>query len=99
MGKQVVLKVERGQFLFQYFTSLPSQHLAVRFDDGALQTFIGSQANDGRTNEIGLSSDSDRFIEQLRKSKKVKIEATFFQEGTVVFEFDVHGLEAKWPAR
>ena len=37
-------------------------------------------------------ADAESFIDELRKAKRLKIEADFFQEGPRVFEFDVRGL-------
>ena len=67
----------------------------VRFDDGKLQEFGFWEPSDGRVGAVGINGPR-RFIGQLRKSKTVKIEAEFWQEGTRVFEFDVHGLDKNW---
>ena len=37
--------------------------------------------------------DNETFISQLRKTKSLKIEADFYQEGPRVFEFEVGGLD------
>jgi len=94
--KQIVLKLERGQLLFHYIQYGAVQNLAVRFDSGKVQTsFIGLQLADGGTNRMGIIP-YDEFTAQIRKANKVAIEATFFQEGTRVFEFDIQGLARDW---
>ena len=40
-------------------------------------------------------SQYDRFVSQMRKSKLIKIEAQFFQEGLRVLEFNVECFEMR----
>ena len=42
---------------------------------------------------IVWASDKDAFIKKLKTSKKVIIEAPFFQEPRTQFDFDIAGLE------
>lgn len=44
--------------------------------------------------DVIFLNNSKKFINNLKKSKKVMIEATFFDAGSKVIEFDVEGL--KW---
>jgi predicted nucleic acid-binding Zn ribbon protein len=89
-GKDVILIIERGQFLCQ----IDVCNIAVRFGDGEPQTFRASEPTDHST-EVLFINDHDRFVANTKKVKKVYIEAQFFQEGTRVFEFDVSDLN--WP--
>jgi hypothetical protein len=36
------------------------------------------------------------FLKQVRKAKFMKFAATFYNEGSRVFEFGIHGLRANW---
>lgn len=83
-GRNVVLIMERGQF--------GTSSIAIRFDDGPVQTFALRPADDGSRN-VAFVSGYDQFVSKLRKAKILKIEAPFYQEGTRTFEFDVHGLD------
>ncbi len=78
-------------FGFPYSGSQPMR-LAVRFDDGPVQKFTLHAADDGSGNAAFVSG-YDQFVNKLRKAKTLKIEAPFYQEGTHIFEFDVHGLD------
>lgn len=85
----VVLSIERGQFL----CGIADCYVTVRFDQGKAQEFIAAEPSDNSTTSLSITN-YDSILAGLRKSKKVYIEAQFFQEGTQVFEFDVSGL--KW---
>ncbi len=90
-GKSVVFKIEKGQFSCGY----PTCDLAIRFDDGKIQTFKAEEAKPSVTGDalFFMNYDYDRLISSLRKSKKLQIEAEFYREGTRVFDFDVAGLD------
>jgi hypothetical protein len=50
-----------------------------------------------KANRVGIiGEDYRRFIRQLGRAKKVQIEATFFNQGTHIFEFDVSQLRKDW---
>jgi hypothetical protein len=90
-GKSVVLLIEKGQFSCGY----PTCDLAIRFDDGQIQTFKAEEAKPSATGDalFFMNYDYGRLISSLRKSKKVRIEAEFYREGTRVLDFDVLGLD------
>ena len=48
----------------------------------------------GKNDVVFLASGEDAFIKKLKTSKKVIIEAPFFQEPRTQFDFDTAGL--KW---
>lgn len=87
-GKDVMLKIERGQFL----TGIDGCKVLVRFDDGKPQSFWATEPADYSTTTIFISGYS-KLIAGLKRAKKVMIEAPFFQEGNQVFEFNVEGLQ------
>ncbi len=88
-GKDVILSIERGQFLCRIDTC----NVTVRFDQGTPQTYTALGPADHSTTVLFIRT-YDRFLANLRKSRQVYIEAQFYQEGLRVFEFDVAGL--KW---
>jgi hypothetical protein len=74
-----------------------SAPIHARFNECKPQRFDVVQTTDYKTDRVGIVDEEyDRFIKQLRRAKRVQIEATFFQEGTRVFEFDVEGLSSEW---
>lgn len=90
-GNYAILKIQRGQFL----PSTIQNFITVRFDKGELQKFVIGDAADG-SSDLTFIKEFPRLLTELRKAKTVKIEANFYREGSRVFEFDVHGLRAKW---
>ena len=88
-GKDVILSIEHGQLL----CGIDPCNVIVRFDQGAPQTYTALRPADHSTTVLFIRN-YDRFLANLRKSRKVYIEAQFYQEGPRVFEFDVAGL--KW---
>jgi hypothetical protein len=94
-ARGVFLTIERSQFSFQYDSGDAVATLFVRFDDGQIERFPGTQLTDGRMNVVSIYA-ADKFIASLRKAKKLAIEAEFFKEGRRVFEFDVRDLDKSW---
>jgi len=72
-GKDIILRIERGQFYF----GLDGCDMVVRFDEQKPVTFhaIEPSTNDSTSAFI---SNYDRFVANLKKAKKVRIEAPFF---------------------
>lgn len=84
---EVMLQISKGQFMGNY-----NSDVKVKFDAGPLKTFSFSEPGDATSNIIFLNSEQS-FISQLKKSKHVKIQAPYYQEGQKVAEFDTEGLE------
>ena len=84
-GKDVIVSLARGQFLCAAYGGC---RISVRFDEGPEQTFTGHGASDGDPKYLFISP-YDKFVGQMRKAKKIRIEAEFFQEATRVMQFDV----------
>lgn len=89
-GKDVMLNIDRGQFL----CGIDGCSVQVRFGHGKPAEFNASGPSDQSTTTLFIVNYS-QFVANLRKVKKVYIEAQFFQEGNKIFEFDVSNL--KWP--
>lgn len=88
-GTNVVLHVEKGQFL----CGIDECILDVRFDSGPIRQVSAGGPADHSTTVLFLHNEST-LISQMRKAKIVRIEATFYQEGSKTLEFNVEGL--KW---
>jgi hypothetical protein len=87
---EVLLTVSKGQFI----TSISgSETLKIKFDENKPENYSYNSASDASTDVIFLN-DSEKFIKNIKKSKKVMIEATFFDAGSKIMEFNVEGL--KW---
>jgi len=87
----VCLEVEKGQFICHGWENCP---ISAKFDNGPVQTFNTVRAGDGSSNMIFIQPET-KFIQMLRKSEKLTIEASFFQEGNRQMMFEVSGLNWK----
>lgn len=85
-GSAAVLSIERGQFVCAIKCKV-----SVRFDDKAPMTFPAIVPVDRSTTSLILD-DYRHFLPAMLKAHVVRIEATVFQEGTIVFPFDVSGF-------
>jgi hypothetical protein len=86
-GKDIIFIIEKGQFL----SGIDGCEVVVRFDENKPVTFRAVGPEDNSTTNIFIKGYS-QFVKSLKRSKLVKIEAPFFQEGQRVFEFNVEGL-------
>jgi hypothetical protein len=88
-GLGVLLSIERGQILCRSYEDC---QLRVRFDEGAPTSWAAIGPSDNSTTTVLLHSES-RFVERLRKAKKVRIQVPVYQHGSPMFEFDVAGFD------
>ena len=88
-GKDVLLRLDRAQFLCHTFDD--SCRVTVRIDGGKPQTFRAVGPADHSTETLFIRG-YDQLLSQLRKAKKLQVEAMFYRDGYHVFEFDVAGL-------
>jgi hypothetical protein len=89
-GNDVYLSINHGQFMCASYIGC---RVRVRFDGGSIITMPASAAGDGSTNLIFIRSYRT-VVRSLRNSKRVIVEAAFYQEGEQQLVFDVNGL--KW---
>lgn len=89
-GQDVMFSIPRGQFV----CGVDGCTVLVRFDDRPPIKFgvVGSEDNDSKTL---FFSNTKKFIGELRKSKRVRVAATVYQEGQPMFEFDTSGFDLK----
>lgn len=88
-GEDVLLYIEQGQFMCK----TDGCQATIRFDDSYSIPINAVGPDDNDTTVVFIRYP--RFIANTRKANKVLIEATFYQEGKRVFEFDTSYL--KWP--
>lgn len=86
--KDAVLQGVRCHFMSSI---MGQKKLLVRFDDRKPMHFTYGSSNDGRGDVIFINK-YNYFIQQVKKSKKVMIEAPFYNAGRQVVKFDLEGL-------
>lgn len=87
-GKDVMLKVEKGQFL----CSFSGCNVVVKADNGSPTTFSAGQATSGNSNVLFIQGYQS-FINLIKGKKKLLIQAEFYQEPSTLIEFEVYGLD------
>ncbi len=90
-GRDVILSLDRAQFVCGVVDGCT---VLVRFDDSAAQRFSASEPEDHSSNLLFIEGYA-RFVTAMAKAKRVRIAATFYQEGSRIIEFDVAGFD--WP--
>lgn len=88
-GVDSYIRVSKGQFN----TTYDGTSVRVRFDDRPQMTFSMLESSDG-SSDILFFSNTTRLIQNIKKSKVMKVQAEFFNEGNRVMEFHVGDL--KW---
>jgi hypothetical protein len=86
-GNDVMLGIDRGQFL----TGVEGCTVTLRFDDRPPMKFHANGAADNSTNLIFIDGFG-KIVDNLKHSKRLRIEAPFYREGNQVFEFNVEGF-------
>ncbi len=93
-GKDVVLKIERGQLLDSEY----NDPVVVRFDSDNPLTFSSVGASDHSSETLFLRGNAfSVFSTRLKTVKTVRIQAPIYQGGNQVFIFDVEGFS--WTKR
>jgi hypothetical protein len=91
-GKDITLSIERGQFLGGTY----GPPLMVRFDENKPQAFRALEPEDHSTTIVFISG-YDKFVSALRHSKLLRIQASFYHQGSPVMEFNVESLKENTP--
>ena len=86
-GNDVILSIEKGQFI----CGVSSCSVQVKFGEGKATKYSASEPADNSSTVLFIS-DFASFVANTKKSKKVYIEAQFYQEGNRVFEFETSNL-------
>lgn len=89
-GFDILVGVRSGQIMCNSFSN---SHINVKFDDGPIRRYGCTDASDGSNNMIFVEG-ANSFLANLKKSKKVVVEAEFFQNGMQQLTFNTANL--KW---
>ena len=89
-GKDLILSVEKGQMLVR---SHEDTTVEVVFDQGNPISYRVAGPADHSTTSLFILSYQG-FIESMLKAKKVKISVPFYQQGNVVFEFNISEFDS-----
>ncbi|WP_159981927.1 MULTISPECIES: hypothetical protein [unclassified Novosphingobium] len=92
-GFDILVGVASGQIQCSEYSD---GHLSVKFDDGPIQRFGCTEAADGSSNMVFVDN-AKSFLAKLKTSKKVIVEAQFYQNGMQQMTFQPAGLE--WPKK
>ena len=90
-GKDLILRVEKGQMLVR---SYEDTTVKVVFDKGSPVSYRVTGPADHSTTSL-FFRDYQGFVGRILKAKKVKISVPFYQQGEVVFEFNVSDFDSK----
>lgn len=92
-GNDVIFSIH-GQF---NGCMIDSCKITVKFDDGKLESYrmVGSDGGSNDTLFIENAKAMKTFVDKLKKSKKLIVEASFYNYGKGQFSFDTQGLEWK----
>jgi hypothetical protein len=90
-GDAVYLTIQNGQFLCSQFLSC---HVRAKFDQNPIWTLPAAEAADGSMNTIFIRAYG-KMMRSIKKSKKLIVEANFYQAGEQQLEFDVSGFNWK----
>lgn len=87
-GVNVMLQVS-GQFVCRSYNGTK---ITVKFDDGPLETFNCSEAASGSSDVVFITPPA-RFINRLKATKVMMLEAPVYEIGNAQVTFNVEGLE------
>lgn len=93
-GLDVIFDVQKGQITCHAFDAC---QLMIRFDEQKAEAFSGSPPSDHSAQSVFLTRASvKRFLDRAAKAKRILVQATYYQAGTLVSEFSTPtGLA--WP--
>ena len=89
-GFDILVGVPSGQIICNAYTN---SHVSVKFDGGPIRRFGCNDASDGSDNMVFIEG-AKGFLASLKNSKKVVVEAEFFQNGLQQMTFNTANL--KW---
>ncbi|WP_338424346.1 hypothetical protein [Sphingopyxis kveilinensis] len=88
-GLNIIFSVDSGQILCRSYND---GHISVKFDDQPIKNYGCDGASDG-SSDVAFIRNESGFLANLKKAKKVIIEAEFYQQGRQQFMFETAGLE------
>jgi hypothetical protein len=87
-GKMVSVSLDNGQILCRSYESCT---ILIRFDDHTAIKYSAIGPDDGSTKTVFIKNYT-KFLESLKRSKKVLIELPMYQDGNLAWQFEVVGL-------
>jgi hypothetical protein len=81
--------ITKGQLLC---TSYEGCQVSVRFDDKKPFKVHANEPED-HSNTVLFLGGYDKLVKEIKNSKKMIVEATFYQNGARAFEFDVSNFK------
>ena len=89
-GQDVLFGIENGQIVCR----ASGCNVLVRFDDRPPVKFgaVGPEDHDPK---MIFFTNTKKFVDELRKAKRVRVAVTVHREGQPVFEFDTSGFDLK----
>lgn len=85
---EIMLSISKGQFICYRHDG---GEVSARFDGGNVQSFQCADAVGGSAKVMFIQPES-RFLAALKRSKKLIIEATFYNQGRLQIPFETAGL-------
>lgn len=92
-GLNVLLSIDKGQLQ----CDLDGCAISVRFDDAPPQRWSMSRAAD-HSSTVLFFNNAQKFVQQLKKARRVLVQATFFQNGDQIMEFSATE-PLSWPRK
>ena len=94
-GKDIYLKIKKGQILSIDGYSYDNKYFLVRFDDGDVKkwNYVGSTS---QSSDIIFISNEKKFLKKLTNSNKIYITINIYQDGQNTFVFDSKGLKKEF---
>ena len=94
-GKNIFLKIEKGQILSIDGYSFDNKYFLVRFDDGDVKrwNYVGSS---DQSSDIIFISNEKNFLKFLTNANKIYITINLYQDGQHTFVFNPRGLKKEF---
>lgn len=89
---KVAISIEKGQLNCRSEASYNSCTVLLKFDDEDATPMSAWHVGDDSTS---LQLGGANFIDNVKKSKRLKIQVSVYQNGTYVFNFDVRNFEQR----
>ena len=88
-GVNILFAADKAETLCDSYVG---NHISVKFDDGPIKRYNCSGGSI-ISSEISVIENAADFLEYLKRTKQMIVEAEFYQKGNQQFTFDTAGLE------
>ncbi|QZY64336.1 MULTISPECIES: hypothetical protein [Providencia] len=86
---EAIVYIDKGQFICQAYDQC---YVSVKFDNNPIEKYSVLKPQDHSSDSFFIKN-SKKFIKQAANSKKVIIEATFYNESNKQFKFDLTDMD------